>query len=144
MRKAQTAVSSECYVFLLSKAYQKGHRLVQARLKPYGLTNLQYVILEMLWTRPGASAAELGKDLTIDKATLSGALERMSEGGWLEKRPDPEDGRTMRLFASTKADGLRGELTGQRQEANRELLAGLSSEERLLLGRMLKDLARPE
>ncbi|MCF8066321.1 MAG: MarR family transcriptional regulator [Desulfarculaceae bacterium] len=137
-------MNSECYVFLLSKAYQKGHRLVQARLKPYGLTNLQYVILETLWARPGASAAELGKDLTIDKATISGALERMGEGGWLEKRPDPDDGRTMRLFASAKADGLRGELTAQRQEANRELLAGLGSEERLLLGRMLKDLASAE
>ncbi|MCF8044049.1 MAG: MarR family transcriptional regulator [Desulfarculaceae bacterium] len=137
-------MNSECYVFLLSKAYQKGHRLVQARLKPYGLTNLQYVILETLWARPGASAAELGKDLTIDKATISGALERMGEAGWLEKRPDPDDGRTMRLFASAKADGLRGELTAQRQEANRELLAGLGSEERLLLGRMLKDLASAE
>lgn len=137
-------MSQECYIFLLSKAYQKGHRLVQTRLKPYGLTNLQYVILETLWARPGASAAELGKDLTIDKATLSGALERMGEGGWLEKRPDPDDGRMMRLYASAKADGLRGELTAQRREANQEFLAGLSSEERLLLGRLLKDLASPE
>ncbi|MCB2193499.1 MAG: MarR family transcriptional regulator [Deltaproteobacteria bacterium] len=137
-------MNPECYVFLLSKAYQKGHRLVQTRLKPYGLTNLQYVILEMLWGRPGASAAELGKELTIDKATISGALDRMSEAGWLEKRPDPDDGRMMRLFASAKADGLREELVALRQEANQELLAGLSSEERLLLGRMLKDLARAE
>ena len=135
-------MTQECYVFLLSKAYQKGHSLVQTRLKPYGLTNLQYVILEMLWGRPGASATELGKELTIDKATLSGALERMSEAGWLEKRPDPDDGRMLRLFSSAKADELRRELVEQRQAANQEFLAGLSSEERLLLGRMLKDLAR--
>ncbi|MCB2225515.1 MAG: MarR family transcriptional regulator [Desulfarculaceae bacterium] len=136
-------MSSECYVFLLSKAYQRGHRLVQSRLKPYGLTNLQYVILEMLWARPGASAAELGKELTIDKATLSGAVERMSEAGWLEKRPDPDDGRMVRLYASDKADELCEDLVGLRQEANQELLAGLSDEERLLLGRLLKDLATP-
>ncbi|MCF8035067.1 MAG: MarR family transcriptional regulator [Desulfarculaceae bacterium] len=135
-------MSSQCFVFLLSKAYQRGHRLVQSRLKPYGLTNLQYLVLEMLWARPGASAAELGKELTIDKATLSGALERMSEAGWLEKRPDPQDGRMVRLYASAKADQRRGELVSLRQEANQELLAGLSGEERLLLGRLLKDLAQ--
>ena len=135
-------MSSECYVFLLSKAYQKGHRLVQARLKPYGLTNLQYVILEMLWQRPGASAAELGKELTIDKATLSGVLDRMSEAGWLEKRPDPDDGRMMRLFASARADQHKDELIAQRQAANQELLEGLGAEERLLLRRFLLDLAQ--
>ena len=137
-------MSSDCFVFLLSKAYQKGHGLVQARLKPYGLTNLQYLVLEMLWARPGTSAAELSKSLTIDKATLSGVLERLNEAGWLRKEPDPADGRTFQLFASPQADGLREELTAQRQEANQELLAGLSQEERLLLRRLLLDLARAE
>jgi len=134
----------DCYVFLLSKAYQRGHRLVQSRLKPYGLTNLQYVILEMLWARPGASAAELGKELTIDKATLSGALERMAEANWLERRPDPDDGRMMRLHASPKAESVKDQLVELRQEANQEFLEGFSPEERVLLRRFLLDLARHE
>jgi len=137
-------MSLDCYVFMLSKAYQRGHRLVQSRLKPYGLTNLQYVILEMLWARPGASAAELGKELTIDKATLSGVLERMAEAGWLERRPDPDDGRMTRLYASNRAGEHQEELTSLRQEANQELLEGFNPEERVLLRRFLLDLARDE
>jgi len=68
---------SRCYVYLLSKAYQKGHGLVQKRLLPYGLTNIQYVVLELLWHREGLTAGEIGRLLVIDKATLSDVLDRM-------------------------------------------------------------------
>jgi DNA-binding MarR family transcriptional regulator len=53
------------------------------------LTNLQHLVLEGLWYEAGQTAAELGKMLVMDKATLSGVLDRMSEAGWIEKRPTP-------------------------------------------------------
>ena len=56
---------TDCYIFLLSKAYQKGHKLVQDRLAPYGLTNIQYVVLEVLWHEAGLTAVEIGKQLMI-------------------------------------------------------------------------------
>lgn len=127
----------DCMVFLLAKAYQKGNRLVQARLKPHGLTNVQYVVLEMLWLRPGLSAKELGRVLTIDKATMSGILDRMAEAGWLIKAQDSEDRRVLRLRTSDRADALKEELTAERQVANEELLEGFTMEEKILLRRLL-------
>jgi len=131
------AAGSNCYVFLLSKAYQRGHGLVQKRLQPYGVTNVQYVILETLWDREGLTAVELGQLLTIDKATLSGILDRMADAGLLIKRHDPRDRRMLRLYPSEKAHNLKETLVEERKQANEELLTGFTPEERVLLRRLL-------
>lgn len=130
-------VNSGCYIFLLSKAYQKGHGLVQKRLQPYGITNVQYVVLEMLWDQEGLTAGEIGQLLTIDKATLSGILDRMADADLLIKRNDPRDRRMIRLYPSEKAHTLKDTLIEERKQANEELLAGFTQEERIILRRLL-------
>jgi MarR family transcriptional regulator, organic hydroperoxide resistance regulator len=130
-------INTDCYIFLLAKASQKGHQLVQKRLEPYEITNIQYIVLEVLWNQEGLTAVELGKRLMIDKATLSGILERMVEGGWLIKSPDDQDKRMIRLFPSEKSQALKGKLIEEREEANEELLSGFDPEERTLLKSLL-------
>jgi DNA-binding MarR family transcriptional regulator len=129
----------DCIVFFLAKAYQKAHGHFKERLKPYGLTNMQHLVLEALWYQEGFTAAELGKNLILDKATMSGVIDRLSEGGWLKRRPDPDDGRVQRLYPSPKATEMKGELIGLRQAANEELLSGFTTEERILFKRFLMD-----
>lgn len=130
----------DCTIFLLAKAYQKAHGRFKEMLKPYGLTNLQHLVLEGLWYESGQTAAELGKMLVMDKATLSGVLDRMSDAGWIEKQPDPVDRRVVRLFPTRRADDQKAELIELRQQANEELLERFSVEEQMLLKRFLWDL----
>lgn len=130
----------ECMVFLLGKAYQKAHGDFKKQLKPYGLTNMQHLVLEGLWYQEGLTAAELGKLLIMDKATLSGVLDRMMETGWIEKRQDPGDGRVQRLFPSEKAMQQKEKLVTERQKANQHILKKFSLEEQLLFKRLLRDL----
>ncbi len=130
----------DCTVFLLGKAYQKAHSDFKKQLRPFGLTNMQHLVLEGLWYEEGITAAELGKLLILDKATLSGVLERMVDGGWLSKKQDPEDRRVNRLFPSDKANRMKNELIELRKTANRTLLAGFAPEEQMLLKRFLRDL----
>lgn len=129
----------DCIVFFLAKAYQKAHGRFRERLKPYGLTNLQHLVLEALWYQEGFTAAELGKNLVLDKATLSGVIDRLTEAGWLERRSDPEDGRIQRLYPSERANAMKTELIGLRRTVNDELLADFTAEERLLFKRFLMD-----
>ncbi|MBU1195370.1 MAG: MarR family transcriptional regulator [Proteobacteria bacterium] len=130
----------DCTVFLLGKAYQKAHGEFKNRLKPYDLTNMQHLVLEGLWYKDGITATELGKTLILDKATLSGVLDRMVEGGWIVKTQDPEDKRVSRLFPSDKANRMKTELIEVRKQANEDLLAEFRPEERILLNRFLWDL----
>ncbi len=137
MMLKQSYPKFECYVYLLSKAYQKGHGLVQKRLLPYGLTNIQYVVLELLWHQEGLTAGEIGKFLVIDKATLSGVLDRMVDSEWLIRKQKESDKRIFRLYPSEKANGLKEKLVDERKNANEELLTGFTMEERILLRRLL-------
>ncbi|MFO8110878.1 MAG: MarR family transcriptional regulator [Desulfosalsimonadaceae bacterium] len=130
----------ECLVFLLGKAYQKAHADFKNRLKPYGLTNMQHLVLEGLWYQNGMTATEISKLLRLDKATLSGVLERMIETGWIIREPHPEDGRVHRIFTSSKADRLKDQLIEERKKANKKILARFSPEEREMLRRLLWEL----
>lgn len=130
----------DCTIFLLAKAYQKGHGLIKPRLKNYGLTNMQHLVLEAIWYREGSTQAELGRMLILDKATLSGVIDRLGESSWITKVEDDEDKRSCRLFSSEKAKQLKGVLMEERRLANEELLAGFSFEEKVLFKRLLWDL----
>ncbi len=130
----------DCTIFMLAKAYQKAHGRFKTLLKPYDLTNLQHLVLEGLWYQQGVTAAELGKLLVLDKATLSGVLDRMLESGWIEKARDPDDGRVFRLSTTPKAEALKKELIDLRTKANEKLLEGFTPEEKVVFKRLLRDL----
>jgi len=132
----------ECFTFMLAKAYQRAHAHFRKALEPFGLTNIQHAVLEALWYRDGQTATELGELLVLDKATLSGVLSRMQEAGWVERRPDPTDGRVMRVFSSARAYDVEGELIAVREAADREILSRYSLEEQLLLKRFLMALIK--
>lgn len=130
----------ECTVFLLGKAYQKAHACFKKRLKPYDLTNMQHLVLEGLWYKDGMTAAELCKTLILDKATLSGVLDRMVDRGWVIKKRDKDDARAHRLFPSEKANTLKKRLIAERRKTNDDLLNDFTKEEQILFKRLLRDL----
>lgn len=130
----------DCTIFLLAKAYQKAHGQFKAKLRPYSLTNLQHLVLEGLWIKEGVTSADLSKLLVMDKATLSGVLERLLDADWIRKEADPEDGRVFRIYTTSKTAALKDELIELRVAANEELLCGYSNEEQLMFKRLLKGL----
>lgn len=130
----------DCTIFLLAKAYQKAHGDFKKVLKPFKLTNIQHLVLEALWYQEGFTAAELGKFLVLDKATLSGVLDRLVDAGWVRKEPDPDDGRVFRIYTAEKADKMKAELITLRTAANEKLLSIFSPEEQVLFKRFLRDL----
>ena len=131
---------SECTVFLLAKAYQRTHGKFKKLLKPYGLTNIQHIILESLRSEPGATASELGKLLILDKATLSGVIDRLGESNWIAKQVDSGDSRIQRLYLTDKSRKIVEELCEKRERFDEVLLAHFSIEERVILKRLLKEL----
>jgi DNA-binding MarR family transcriptional regulator len=130
----------DCIVFLLAKAYQKSQHLLKGKLRPYGLTSVQALILEALWEDQGLTAGEIGKRLSLDNATVSGVLDRLVDAGWIIKRTDPEDKRVLRIFLSSKALKMEAVLAEERTKTNNEILKQFSDTEKVLLKRFLKDL----
>ena len=130
----------DCFTFMLAKAYQRAHGHFRKTLEPFGLTNIQHAVLEGLWYSNGQTATELGQLLVLDKATLSGVLARMQASGWIDRRPDPADGRVTRIFTSPRADAIQDELIAAREASDAQILSRYSLEERLLFKRFLMEL----
>ncbi len=130
----------DCTFFFLAKAHQKAHGLLKKKLIPYGLTNMQHLILEGIWYEEGVTATELGKLLILDKATLSGIIDRLYDGNWIEKKPDKDDKRVFRLYPSEKANNLKEELIDVRREGNEILLEDFTMEEKIIFKRLLRSL----
>ncbi len=131
---------SDCIVFLLAKAYQKAHGTLKKCMADYGLTPVQVLVIEALRDEEGISSGELGKKLVLDSATLSGVLERLAEKGWIVKETDQEDRRSLRIYLGDLSKKLDEQMRERRQKANEEVLKNLSTEEKVLLKRLLRDL----
>src|SRR5262249_51250781 len=93
----------DCISFAIGKAQQQVMRAAREGLAPYGITPVQFAILKVLWERDGLSGAELCARLVLDSATVTGLLDRLETGGWLERRADPGGDRRMsRVYLTEK------------------------------------------
>lgn len=133
---------NDCIVFLLAKAYQKAHATIKKRVGTYGLTPMQLLVIHAIREEEGLSSTEIGNRVILDSATLAGVLDRLAQRDWIVKKTDPEDKRALNLYLGQESNDLIHELIRVREEANEEILAGFSVEEKVLLKRLLRDVWR--
>lgn len=132
---------TDCIVFLLAKANQKAQKNLKKRMKSFGLTTVQGLVLGAIFEENDLTASDIGARLTLDNATISGVLDRLMDGGWITKQSDENDRRVQRISLTKQANSnLVDNLFKVRADANEETLDNLSLEERVLLKRLLRDL----
>lgn len=133
---------NDCIVFLVAKANQNAQKILKERLKKFGLTTVQGLILGELFEEDGVTASDIGNRLVLDNATVSGVLDRLLEKGWIKKETDTNDKRVQKIFLASKDDTkLIHQMFQARKEANDLILSKLTMEEQMLLKRFLKDLS---
>ncbi len=71
-----------------------------------GLTRAQWFILAYVIRTDGQTQTDLAIETDMGKAPLCKLLDRMQVGGWIERRPDPDDRRVNRVFKTAKVDPL--------------------------------------
>jgi MarR family transcriptional regulator for hemolysin len=90
----------------LRSAYLHMHRAVNGRLRPLGVTADQFVVLRFLAEEDGISQQELVRLCTSDPTTMGRMLELLEDKGFVERRPDPDDGRSRRVFLTPRGRNL--------------------------------------
>jgi MarR family transcriptional regulator, organic hydroperoxide resistance regulator len=127
-------------VFMIAKAHQQAQGFLKVRLKSFGLTPVQCLVLESLWDEEGQPVGEIGRRLVLDTATLAGVLDRMVTAGWVRREIDPGDARVARIYLSEKANAITLDLAKTIEQSNNDLLSNFSMEEKLLFKRFLRDI----
>lgn len=93
--------------------------------------------------QPGLPAAGLAARLGLDDGYLSRLLRRLAARGWLERRPDPADGRQHRLFLTPVGEAGFAALDRAAEAQAEALLAGRPEADRpALLAAMAEVLAQ--
>jgi DNA-binding MarR family transcriptional regulator len=128
---------SESTAYLLAHVC-KTHRNKAAEL----LANIdlyvgQEMFLLQLWQQDGLSLSEMAELVHVQPATASRMLDRMEAASLVERRQDIEDGRVSRIFLTRKGRNLKKPVCDMWAELENISMANLTTDERILLRRLL-------
>ena len=110
---------------------------LDARLEPYGLTDVQYGVIARLGEQDGRSQGELQHAMGIEGATMTHIVQRLEREGWIRRACDPEDRRRQRVWLTDRAKTALPELTAVVLRHRAEVLSVLSDDETGQLARLL-------
>jgi len=116
--------------FLISDVARLMRTAFDRRVRRMGLTRSQWLVINRLHRRPGATQSELAEMLEVEKATAGRMVDRMEKKGWVERRPDASDRRVNRLFLTPEADLIQLQLAQIADRTVDDALALLSAKER--------------
>ena len=72
-------------------------------MAPYDLTHAQWWTIMHVMFHEGKSQAELARIMQMGRSAAGKLLERLEEKGWIERRPDEDDHRVIRVFMKSDA-----------------------------------------
>ena len=96
--------------FLMSQIRHLNGRVGEKLLRECGVdifNGAQGRILYVLWEHGILTIKEIGQLTSLAKSTLTSMLDRMEEGGWIERIPDKKNRRHMYISVTEKARGYR-------------------------------------
>ena len=111
--------------------------LSERELAQHGLTLAHWVLLTALWRQDGMTIGELARYYKSDDTVLTRTLDRMAKHALIERRPDPEDRRIVRVYLTEKAKKL-SHLIDFYKDINHALLKGFSKKEQQQLFALLE------
>ncbi|MEV0388708.1 MarR family transcriptional regulator [Nonomuraea sp. NPDC050643] len=110
--------------------------------REYGLTQQQGQLLCVLMAQP-YGMSELGAMLGLAKSSLTGLVDRSERNGLVQRKPDPQDYRAVRVALTRQGAKLADEFYAETCRRIEELTSGFTAAERdtlaALLGRVVTD-----
>ena len=112
-------------LFLISDVGRLLRTYADQKARQFGMTRAQWAVLLKLERHEGVQQSDLAEFLEIQPITLTRLVDRLCDGGLIERRPDPNDRRAKRLYLTAAARPLLEKISEQVEEVAEEVLAGL-------------------
>src|SRR6201998_1395651 len=94
------------FAFTLNDVARMLRTCADHKAAQFGITRAQWVVRVRLDRSEGLKQSELAEVLDLQPITLTRLLDKLCEGGLIERRPDPVDRRAKRLFLTPAARPL--------------------------------------
>ena len=122
---------------LLYLTHRTVHEELDRRLSQHGASLWNWVLLKEAAHAEGASQRELAQHMGIEPPTLVRQLDKLAEDGLVERRPDPDDRRVVRVIVTPAGLERLQELHAVVHELDAELRGILTKRDVEVLSRAL-------
>jgi DNA-binding MarR family transcriptional regulator len=123
--------------FALAKVCRAHRAYVGELLAEHGLHVGQEMVLVELWQDDGLRGGELAERLGVEPPTITKMLRRLETCGLVERRADPEDARSLRVYLTGQGRALEEPVVRCWERAEQTVLAGINARDRLTIRRLL-------
>jgi DNA-binding MarR family transcriptional regulator len=122
--------ADNCIFFQLAKASQTSIKFLSQKISSLNITPVQAMVIGFLAEEDQIIAGELGKKVELDSATLTGILDRLEAAQLIERKGNPDDRRSVKIYLTKlgKETGL--EAKKLIEEANKEFLEGFTEDKK--------------
>lgn len=123
--------------WLINQVAIAANRLTDRALATAGARRYHFAMLAALEEFGPSSQADLGRCTSIDRSDVVAAINALAEQGYVERSPDPTDGRRNIITITTAGTDHLEELSALVAGAQDELLRSWSADERERLVELL-------
>lgn len=121
--------------------YKLDQTLRSTTLREHNMTYVHFRVLQYLWDEDGRSIGEIAKAIVVHQPVLSRVIDQMQERELVQRRPDENDSRYMRVYLSETGRERYAQVWPAAKQMIDEALSVLTTHERDDLGRMLRNVA---
>ena len=129
-------------IALIGTTIHRVAQLIQQRIdqdiRDRGLTRLSWMAAAHVEDSPGLTITDLAGRLEVGRATAGQLVDRMVQGGWVERSPSPDDRRLQIVTATPRAKAVLEELAPRQSALEDEILQDLTPGERRILLALLE------
>ncbi|MDL2321607.1 MarR family transcriptional regulator [Desulfosarcina sp. OttesenSCG-928-B08] len=119
----------DCICFRLGKTAKKVAKAYRDEISAYGLTHSQFFLVVAVLEEEGLLPSELADKTFQDRPTITGVLDRLEKDQWIERKADPKDRRSLRIYSGSRGKTFKTRILNLFEETNQKLLERFSEAE---------------
>lgn len=126
--------------YLIRRAHQLAVGIFMEETQAFGVTPVQFAILNALIDGPGEDQVTLAAKVAFDAATFGSVVGRLEAKGWVRREPDAGDRRRKLLWISAEGEQAAQQMKRAVGKAQTRILGPLEAAERRQLLALLDKL----
>ena len=128
---------------LIRRLQQISSAVFARRVKQLGIeiTSPQFAALSVVRANPGVDQATLAGLIAYDRPTIGGVVDRLVSKGFVLREINPKDRRAKLLTLSADGEGVLARLQPAVEDAQEDILPGLSADEKVEFIRLAAKIA---
>jgi DNA-binding MarR family transcriptional regulator len=113
----------------LGKTVRKVTRAYREEIANYELTHGQFFLIVAIIEEEGLLPRELAEKTFQDRPTITGLLDRLEKDAWIERKPDPGDRRSLRIYLGARGNDNMAAILKLFENTNQKFLKRFSKTE---------------